>query len=346
MKNPWRDLFDVQRSAIARGPLELPPRERRLSVLLCAIALPAPSTRALRGVPRGSGMILEVDGQIVAASRDKDGALDAAVAGVHAPWLPRGVEHHREDVGLSVPRLALHRHRRSAGRARRASARAANESVGDQPRQGVTHRASTAARARTLSAARHGDRRLPDRALTRRGRRARAPAVPARLQASRPASRTAPARAGCGSVARNDSAHVGDLEAFVHLDPLERAHRAQHLEAPIGDLRGARVVPPELGSGRARARSRRRSSRGNTCSRGIRARRTRRHGGIRRRSRRSAEARAAPESAAAPRAMHRPPACSSPPSPRSDGSCASAAKPRPVRLGHSRPQRCSSDAID
>ncbi len=137
VKNPWRELFDVQRSAIARGPLNYLRENADYPYYLVRDRFAGVESRALRRVPRGGGMLLDVNGEIVAASRDQGRPVDAAVAGVHAPWLPRGLEHDGKDVGLSVSRLAIHRYRRGPGRAGRAAARATDASAGDQPREGV-----------------------------------------------------------------------------------------------------------------------------------------------------------------------------------------------------------------
>ena len=91
VKNPWRELFDVQRSAIARGPLNYLRENADYPYYLVRDRFAGVESRALRRVPRGGGMLLEVKGEIVAASRDKDGRLTllspaCTHLGCHVAW--------------------------------------------------------------------------------------------------------------------------------------------------------------------------------------------------------------------------------------------------------------------
>jgi glycine/D-amino acid oxidase-like deaminating enzyme/nitrite reductase/ring-hydroxylating ferredoxin subunit len=73
--NPWRDLFDVNRSAIARGPFDYLRENADYPYYLVRDRFAGASTRHLRAVARGSGRLVDVGGQIVAASRDERGKL-------------------------------------------------------------------------------------------------------------------------------------------------------------------------------------------------------------------------------------------------------------------------------
>jgi glycine/D-amino acid oxidase-like deaminating enzyme/nitrite reductase/ring-hydroxylating ferredoxin subunit len=91
VKNPWRDLFDVQRSAIARGPLNYLRENADYPYYLVRDRFAGGESRALRRVPRGGGMLLDVNGEIVAASRDQDGRLTllspvCTHLGCHVAW--------------------------------------------------------------------------------------------------------------------------------------------------------------------------------------------------------------------------------------------------------------------
>ena len=68
--------------------------------------------RSLREVRRGQGKIIDYEGQTVAAYRDEDGVVIAALGDLHAHGLPGRLEPGRADVGLPLPRLALHAARR------------------------------------------------------------------------------------------------------------------------------------------------------------------------------------------------------------------------------------------
>jgi glycine/D-amino acid oxidase-like deaminating enzyme/nitrite reductase/ring-hydroxylating ferredoxin subunit len=73
--NPWRDLFDVNRSAIERGPFDYLRENADYPYYLVRDRFAGASTRHLRAVARGSGRLVEVAGTIVAAHRDDRGKL-------------------------------------------------------------------------------------------------------------------------------------------------------------------------------------------------------------------------------------------------------------------------------
>jgi glycine/D-amino acid oxidase-like deaminating enzyme/nitrite reductase/ring-hydroxylating ferredoxin subunit len=73
--NPWRELFDVNRSAIARGPFDYLRENADYPYYLVRDRFAGAATRHLRAVPRGEGRLVEVAGAIVAASRDDRGKL-------------------------------------------------------------------------------------------------------------------------------------------------------------------------------------------------------------------------------------------------------------------------------
>jgi glycine/D-amino acid oxidase-like deaminating enzyme/nitrite reductase/ring-hydroxylating ferredoxin subunit len=75
LPNPWRELFDVNRAAIARGPLDYLRENADYPYYLVRDRFAGASTRHLRAVPRGEGRLVEVAGAIVAASRDQRGKL-------------------------------------------------------------------------------------------------------------------------------------------------------------------------------------------------------------------------------------------------------------------------------
>lgn len=73
--NPWRDLFDVNRPAIARGPFDYLRENADYPYYMVRDRFAGASTRHLRAVRRGDGRLVEVGGTIVAASRDDRGHL-------------------------------------------------------------------------------------------------------------------------------------------------------------------------------------------------------------------------------------------------------------------------------
>ena len=71
-------------------------------------ASPEPQATRLDACSAGEGKILRLDGQQVAAYRDDARQLTTLLRRLHASRLHRRLERRREDLGLPVPRLALH----------------------------------------------------------------------------------------------------------------------------------------------------------------------------------------------------------------------------------------------
>jgi glycine/D-amino acid oxidase-like deaminating enzyme/nitrite reductase/ring-hydroxylating ferredoxin subunit len=72
--NPWAELFDVNRSAIARGPFEYLRENVDYPYYLVRDRF-STFSHHLRGLQRGQGRLVELEGRLVAASRDTDGQL-------------------------------------------------------------------------------------------------------------------------------------------------------------------------------------------------------------------------------------------------------------------------------
>jgi glycine/D-amino acid oxidase-like deaminating enzyme/nitrite reductase/ring-hydroxylating ferredoxin subunit len=72
--NPWAELFDVKRSAIARAPFEYLRENADYPYYLVRDRF-STFSHHLRGIQRGQGRLVEIDGQLVAASRDSEGEL-------------------------------------------------------------------------------------------------------------------------------------------------------------------------------------------------------------------------------------------------------------------------------
>ena len=69
--------------------------------------------RSLRAITRGTGEVIEVDGQPAAVYRGLDSEIHVRVGRLHAHGLLRPLERRRAHVGLPVPRLAIQDERRS-----------------------------------------------------------------------------------------------------------------------------------------------------------------------------------------------------------------------------------------
>ena len=74
-RNPWSDLFGPERSAIAHKPWDYLRQNADYPYYMVRDRFAGAQSRSLRSVQRGFGRIVDVDGQIVAAFRDKDGKL-------------------------------------------------------------------------------------------------------------------------------------------------------------------------------------------------------------------------------------------------------------------------------
>jgi Rieske Fe-S protein len=73
--NPWRELFDVHRSAIARGPIDYLRENADYPYYLARDRFAGAATRSLRAVGPGEGKLVDIDGEAIAASRDERGEL-------------------------------------------------------------------------------------------------------------------------------------------------------------------------------------------------------------------------------------------------------------------------------
>jgi glycine/D-amino acid oxidase-like deaminating enzyme/nitrite reductase/ring-hydroxylating ferredoxin subunit len=74
-RNPWQALFDVGRSAIARGPLDYLRENADYPYYMLRDRVAGVESRPLRAVRRGEGRLVEINGDVVAASRDGEGTL-------------------------------------------------------------------------------------------------------------------------------------------------------------------------------------------------------------------------------------------------------------------------------
>jgi glycine/D-amino acid oxidase-like deaminating enzyme/nitrite reductase/ring-hydroxylating ferredoxin subunit len=73
--NPWRELFDAGRSAILRGPVDYLRSNADYPYYMIRDRFAGADTRQVRDVPRGEGRLVDLRGQLVAASRDDRGRL-------------------------------------------------------------------------------------------------------------------------------------------------------------------------------------------------------------------------------------------------------------------------------
>ena len=73
--NPWAELFDPARKAILRGAWEYIKENKDYPYYLVRDRFAGAEGRSLRAVKRGSGKVIERDGQKVAAYRDEQGNL-------------------------------------------------------------------------------------------------------------------------------------------------------------------------------------------------------------------------------------------------------------------------------
>jgi hypothetical protein len=73
--NPWRELFDTGRTKIRGGAWDYVRENKDYPYYLARDRFAGAEARSLRAIKRGSGKILEHNGQQVAASRDEDGSV-------------------------------------------------------------------------------------------------------------------------------------------------------------------------------------------------------------------------------------------------------------------------------
>ena len=73
--NPWTDLFDPDRKAIARGGWEYVKENKDYPYYLIRDRFAGARGKSLRAVERGTGQVVEHNGKTVAAFRDEQGNL-------------------------------------------------------------------------------------------------------------------------------------------------------------------------------------------------------------------------------------------------------------------------------
>jgi glycine/D-amino acid oxidase-like deaminating enzyme/nitrite reductase/ring-hydroxylating ferredoxin subunit len=75
LKNPWRELFDVGRTKVRGGAWDYLKENVDYPYYMIKDRFAAAEGKSLRELRRGDGMILELDGQKIAASRDHSGRV-------------------------------------------------------------------------------------------------------------------------------------------------------------------------------------------------------------------------------------------------------------------------------
>jgi Rieske Fe-S protein len=89
--NPWAELFDPGRTKILGGAWDYVRANKDYVYYMIRDRFAGKESRPLRTIPRGSGDVVDLDGQAVAAYRDNDGefTLRSAVCthmGCHVSW--------------------------------------------------------------------------------------------------------------------------------------------------------------------------------------------------------------------------------------------------------------------
>jgi glycine/D-amino acid oxidase-like deaminating enzyme/nitrite reductase/ring-hydroxylating ferredoxin subunit len=74
-RNPWTDLFDVGRTKIGRGAWNYIKENVDYPYYMVRDRLSRPDSTSLRGLRRGQGRIVEIDGETMAVFRDDQGTL-------------------------------------------------------------------------------------------------------------------------------------------------------------------------------------------------------------------------------------------------------------------------------
>jgi glycine/D-amino acid oxidase-like deaminating enzyme/nitrite reductase/ring-hydroxylating ferredoxin subunit len=74
-RNPWADLFDMQRSGLLAGAWDYLKENKDYAYYLIRDRFAGSEGRSLRSVPRNSGKVLTLDGKRVAAYRGPDGTM-------------------------------------------------------------------------------------------------------------------------------------------------------------------------------------------------------------------------------------------------------------------------------
>ena len=75
VENPWKQLFDADRSIVARGPWKYLAENIDYPYYLIRDRFAGASGRSLRTIHRNTGVVVEVKGQVVAAYRNAKGKL-------------------------------------------------------------------------------------------------------------------------------------------------------------------------------------------------------------------------------------------------------------------------------
>ncbi len=73
--NPWRELFDIGRTRVAKGLTDYVSENKDYPYYLIRDRFAGADGKSLRAIPRGQGRLLELDGDRVAAYRDEDGTV-------------------------------------------------------------------------------------------------------------------------------------------------------------------------------------------------------------------------------------------------------------------------------
>jgi Rieske Fe-S protein len=74
-QSPWSELFAVDRKTLGRSALTYLMENKDYPYYMAKQFLHAPEVRTLRGISRGSGKIVLLDGERVAAFRDAKGKI-------------------------------------------------------------------------------------------------------------------------------------------------------------------------------------------------------------------------------------------------------------------------------
>jgi glycine/D-amino acid oxidase-like deaminating enzyme/nitrite reductase/ring-hydroxylating ferredoxin subunit len=74
-KSPWAELFAIERKSLGRAAINYFKENKDYPYYMAKQLLDKPAARSLRGIPRGAGKIVLLDGARVAAFRDDKGKL-------------------------------------------------------------------------------------------------------------------------------------------------------------------------------------------------------------------------------------------------------------------------------
>ena len=122
-KNPWTDLFDPARKSVRGSVWDYLRENKDYPYYLIRDRVAGAQGKSLRAVPRGTGRVLDLNGQKRRGLSGRVGRDDPAVGGVHPHGLLGRLESGRADMGLPVSWLALQAGRSRHRRPRRVAAR-------------------------------------------------------------------------------------------------------------------------------------------------------------------------------------------------------------------------------